>query len=110
MLKCALLDANIIIEAYQLGIWENLIERVEINVSSIVAHDEARFYSKKEKRIPQPIDLKQLIAEGRIKESSATHEEIKAFLNKFDSVFVGGLHDGESESLALIMHGKIKDC
>ena len=35
-----------------------LIERVDISVSSIVAHSEALFYSKKEKRVPEPIDLK----------------------------------------------------
>lgn len=27
MLKCVLLDANIIIEAYRLGIWDKLIEK-----------------------------------------------------------------------------------
>lgn len=109
MLKCALLDANIIIEAYQFGIWEKLIERVDISVSSIVAHSEALFYSKKEKRVPEPIDLKRLILKGKIEEFSATQEEIATFLNNFDRVFVGGLHDGEAESLALIMHGRIKD-
>jgi hypothetical protein len=44
MLKCVLFDANIIIEAYQLGVWEKLIDRMEIIVSSIVAHSEALFY------------------------------------------------------------------
>ncbi len=45
MLKCVLLDASIVIEAHKIGVWENLIERVEIIVSSIVAHQEALFYS-----------------------------------------------------------------
>ena len=62
MLKCVLLDANIIIEAYHLGIWAKLIERVEICVSSIVAHTEALFYIRKEKRVPEAINLKNLIA------------------------------------------------
>lgn len=109
MLKCVLLDANIIIEAYKFGIWEKLVEQVEIRVSSIVAHSEALFYSKKERRVPEPIDLKRLITKGKIEEFPATQKEITTFLNKFDRVFVGGLHDGEAESLALIMHGGMKD-
>ncbi len=96
MPKCVLLDANIIIEAYKMGVWEKLIEKVEIIVSSIVAHDEALFYSKKEGGVPEPINLKNLIEEGKIKEISASQEVIAEFLNKFDRVFVEGLHLGES--------------
>lgn len=57
MLKCVLLDANIIIEAYELGIWEKLVEKTEVSVSSIVAHKEALFYTEKEDGIPEPINL-----------------------------------------------------
>ena len=39
MLKCVLLDANIIIESHKVGVWEKLIDRVEIVVSSIVAYN-----------------------------------------------------------------------
>ena len=57
MLKCVLLDSNIVIEAYHLGIWEKLIERVEISVSSIVAHTESLFYDRKMGRVPAAINL-----------------------------------------------------
>ncbi len=80
MLKCVLLDASIVIEAHKIGVWENLIERVEIIVFSIVAHQEALFYSEKEKGIPGPINLKRLIDNGKIQEISATPEEIALFL------------------------------
>ncbi len=109
MLKCVLLDANIIIEAYRLGIWEKLIDNVEISVSSIVARDEVLFWSKKEGGIPEAINLEKLISKGKIKEFAASADEVAAFLNKFDSVYVQGLHAGENEALALIMHGKIND-
>ena len=36
MLKCVLLDANIIIESYVLGAWEKLIGQAEIFVSSVI--------------------------------------------------------------------------
>jgi hypothetical protein len=45
MLKCVLLDAYIIIESHKVGVWEKLIDRVEIVVSSIVAHKESHFSS-----------------------------------------------------------------
>lgn len=109
MLKCVLLDANIIIESHKVGVWEKLIDRVEIVVSSIVAHKESHFYSEKEGGIPEPINLKRLIQDGKIKEISATPEEIAGFSNYFDRVFVFGLDDGEIESLALIKSGKLKD-
>ena len=80
MLKCVLLDASIIIEAYKIGVWEKLIDRVEIVVSSIVAHKESHFYSKEEGGIPESINLKRLIQDGKIKEISASLEEMADFL------------------------------
>ena len=68
MLKCVLLDACIVIEAHKLGIWDNLIKKAEITVSSIVAHDESLFYSIQENKIPESIIVKSLIDEGKIKE------------------------------------------
>ncbi|HEA67641.1 MAG TPA: hypothetical protein ENI07_12575 [Desulfobacterales bacterium] len=73
MPKCVLLDACIVIEAHKLGIWENIIEKAEITVSSIVAHDESLFYSIQESKIPESIDLKSLIDEGKIKEISCLY-------------------------------------
>ena len=108
-LKCVLLDANIIIEAYKLGIWEELIERVEFTVSSIVANDEVLFFSKQENKIPTPINLRSLIEEGKINELSATQEEMTSFMEIFDSVFSQRLDPGELESLSLIETGKAGD-
>lgn len=109
MLKCVLLDANIIIESHKVGVWEKLIEKVAIVVSSIVAHKESHFYSKEEGGIPEPINLKRLILDGKIKEISATPEEMADFSNYFDRVFLFGLDDGEIESLSLIKSGKLQD-
>jgi hypothetical protein len=86
-----------------------LINRVQIVVSSIVAHKESHFYSKEEGGIAEPISLKRLIQDGKIKEISATPEEMANLLNYFDRVFVFGLDDGEIESLSLIKSGKLKN-
>ena len=109
MLKCVLLDANIIIESYALGAWEKLVNQTEIYVSSVIVNDEALFFSTKDGEIPEPIKLKKLITEGKIKETSATTQELRGFRDKFDSLFVGGLHDGEAECLALMMYERGTD-
>jgi len=109
MLKCILLDANIIIEAYELGIWVKLIDQIHIIVSSIVAYKESLFYSKQHSGIPEAINLKKLVSEGKIQEIEATQNEIDEFYNKFDTVFAAQLHDGEAESLTLIMHNKVSE-
>jgi hypothetical protein len=107
MLKCVLLDANVIIESYVLGVWEKLIDQTEMYVSSVIVKDEARFYSAADGAIPEPINLKKLISEEKIKEVTATAKEVKGFRDKFDSVFVEGLHDGEAECLALMMYDRV---
>ena len=104
-----LLDANVIIEAHKIGVWEKLIDRVQIVVSSIVAYKEAHFYSEEEGGIPEPINLKRLIMDGKIKELAATPEELADFVNYFDKVFIFRIDDGEIESLALIESGKLQD-
>ena len=50
-----------------------------------------------------------IVQDGKIKEISATPEEMADFLKYFDRVFVFGLDDGEIESLSLIKSGKLKD-
>jgi len=65
-----------------------------------VAHKESLFYSKEEGGIPEPINLKRLILDGKIKEISATPEEMANFLNYFDRVYVFRLDDGEIECSA----------
>ena len=109
MLKCVLLDANIVIEAYRLGIWEKLLKKVEISVSSVVAHTESLFFVRKEGRVPEAINLKKLISEGKIKEYSASSNELADLYSLFDRVFIEGIHEGEAESLALILKRRLKD-
>ncbi len=106
-LKCVLFDANIIIEAYKLGIWEKLIDAVKIITPSIIVKEEALFFIKKKKR--EAINLPSLINRGKIKELSASAEDLKALLDIFDRVFIEGLHEGESEALSLIKENKIED-
>lgn len=104
--KCLLLDANIVIEAYKLGIWDQLIERFSIAVPSIVVKNEALFYSKKDRGIPEPINLPDLIIQGKIVEIGADSNDLLTLDQNFDLAFKEGLDPGEREALAIIMCGK----
>ena len=103
--RCVLLDACIIIEAHLLGVWESLVDQVEILVSSIVAHDEALFYVKGE--LIAALDLKTFITKGKIQEVAATVREMASLMDIFDRSFTDVLHDGEIEALALILQQKV---
>jgi len=47
-----LLDAVIVIEAHALGIWKNLLSKVEILVLSTVVRNEAFYFDTKERETP----------------------------------------------------------
>jgi len=108
-LKLLLLDANVIIKAHKLGIWQLLIERAEIVVPSIIARDEALYYSLEEGQIPTSINVPLLIDAGKIKEFSASLEELDELQSKFDREFVEHIHPGEREALALLFAGRLPD-
>lgn len=99
----------IVITAHQEGIWLPLIEAFEIIVPSIIARDEVFFYSEKLRGIPKEINLPDLAADGKITELAATVEELRSLSDLFDTVFLEGLHEGESEALALLLSGKTKE-
>lgn len=102
-----LLDADVVIETYTLGIWQTLIERCKVLLPSIVVHDEALFFQRDINGIPQEINLPMLVDADKVIEVAATTEEIIAFRALFDRVFIETLHDGEVEALALLNVGKV---
>ncbi len=94
-----LLDADVVIKTHELGVWENLIEVVEVAVGATVVRDEALFYSKRTDAIPKDIDLPRLVHERKLTELSASVKE----LSQIRSVeFNISLHPGEMEALALL--------
>lgn len=104
--RCVLLDADVVIEAHELGIWQTLIERSKVLLPSIVVHDEALFFRRDIGGIPEGINLPILVQAGKVIEVAATIEEIVALRALFDRVFIETLHDGEIEALALLKAGK----
>ncbi|MBI2061549.1 MAG: hypothetical protein HYT87_17550 [Nitrospirae bacterium] len=97
-----LADANIVIVAYDISVWEQLIARHKIVVPGTVIDDEALFYSTDQAAVPSPINLQELVNQGKIERVDATASEIGALKKSFNDVFLQSLDPGETEALAVI--------
>lgn len=97
-----LLDACIVIDAYSLGVWKDLVAAAQVVAPSIVIHNEAQFYESERGAVPTEIDLSRLLGCGMIEEEAASTSEMRAVLAYFDRSTREGLDPGEIEALAII--------
>ena len=103
-----LLDANVIIEAYALDVWNKLLDKIKAVVPSSVVQDEAFYFDKKKSGKRLAIDLNKFIDSGRILEVAATAIELQNLRKIFDDLTLEGLDPGELEALALLNSGRLK--
>ncbi len=104
-----LLDADVVIEAHRLGVWEELVARSAVACPGAVVHDEALFYCTDEYSVPTSIHLPSLVAAGRIAMLEATADDLRELAAILTPDALEGLHPGESEALALLLVGKARD-
>lgn len=95
-------DASVIIAAYELDVWNALLQETDVAVTSIIAHDEAQFFDSKIDAVPASINLTALINQGVIPEISASVSDIERVRTVFDKELNLDLHDGEVEAIAII--------
>jgi hypothetical protein len=98
-LKLLILDANVVIHLHEFGIWGKLIAACDVHLPGTVVN-EADFYDLDGQR--QYIDLSDDIGDGRVKVFNIALDEIKAFRDRFEPLYVDGLDDGETEALAYL--------
>lgn len=98
-----LLDADVVIEAHRLGVWEVLIARSGVACPATVVHDEALFYCKEEHSVPASIHLPRLAAAGQIAMLEGTADDLRRLDATLTPDVLGRLHPGESEALALLL-------
>jgi hypothetical protein len=99
----------IVIEAHRLGIWHDLMSKVQVVLPATVVRDEAFYFETKAGRKPHAIDLGESIKTGRITQEAAALEELQELFAIFDNLTLGGLHPGELEALALLRAEKLGD-
>ncbi len=99
-LRLVILDANIVIYLHQLGIWPQVVDRCEIILGRTVAEQEVLFYEVDDER--HEIDLAKDIAESRVQVVDVLASEVVKFRSRFESLYMEGLHAGETESLVYL--------
>lgn len=102
-LQLLILDAGVVIKLHELGLWNKVIERCDVYLSSIVAYREVRYHQAENDEWGQDIDLSSAIASQQIKVFELVHTELAAFRSRFDESYFAGLDDGEAESLAYLV-------
>lgn len=100
-LKLLILDANIVIHLFELGLWGAVLEKWEIHLASVVAFQEAEFYFDGSHAIE--IDLNPFIASGQLKVFETPAAKLQNFKSQFDSTYLERLDPGETESLVFLL-------
>ena len=98
-LRFLVLDANIVIKLFELGLWRQLCDRSEIVLADTVVAEEVQFYLD-EQGERQEIDLSHDVRDRRVLVVSVGVDTLKRFLDRFDPVYAERLDPGEKESLA----------
>ncbi|RLS76381.1 MAG: hypothetical protein DWI02_11295 [Planctomycetota bacterium] len=101
-LKLLILDAGVVIHLHELQLWQPLLVSCDVHLSRIVAEREVLFEPNEDGGYGDDIDLRPDVSAGRINVFEVTASDVKRFRESFDSLYIGDLDDGESESLAFL--------
>ena len=99
-LKFLLLDADVVIKIFELGLWDQIIEHCDIHISRTIIENEALYYKSGE--IHERINLTPHKENKIITEVDIQLSELNDFRNKFGLNYLDRLHSGETESLAYL--------
>ena len=105
--RLLLLDANVVIYLFEVGLWDKLVDRCEVLLSRIVAEREAQFYEDDDGE-KHYFELQPDIISGRVTVVDASLSDIKVFRDLFDPLYLSRLDDGEAESLAYLANSTEK--
>lgn len=100
--RCILADANIVIKAHELGVWEPLCRAFRIAVPSTVVGEAYKYHLPGHEQEFE-IDLVKLGERGEVERCEATVQQIASVLEHFDPVFRQRMDPGEAETLAVLI-------
>jgi len=100
-----LLDANVVIEAFRLGIWDQLITCCDVHLSRTIVETEAHFYLDQQGN-RHDFDLSGHVRSGAIQMFDVELTELAAFRAEFDPVYLEKLDPGETESLIHLLRSR----
>jgi hypothetical protein len=99
-LRLLLLDANVIIQLFKIGIWGRLVEQCDIHLAQSVV-GESQFYEN-DVGERSYISLEQDIASNKISVFDLPISNLIDFKKQFDRIYLDRLDPGECESLAFL--------
>jgi hypothetical protein len=102
-LKFLLLDANVVIYLFKLGLWNKLVELCDILLARTVMR-EAHFYED-DKGARHDFDLSRYESNGAIAVFDVPLPDLQVFRSSFDPTYLDKLDAGEAESLAYLVKG-----
>jgi len=97
-----LLDAGPIIKLFELGIWDNFIEKCDVTIARTVAEDEVIFASKEHDKEYIDFGLKPWEEKGLIKIIEMEPSEVKAFYEESNLEGKYRIDPGEEETLVFL--------
>jgi len=98
--RLLLLDANVVIYLFQLGIWDKFVESCDVHMERTII-EQCKYY-KDDNEGKRPIDLSAYMKRGDIVEETAELTELVSLKDKFGSDIIERLDRGEAEALALL--------
>jgi hypothetical protein len=69
---CVILDALVVVEAHALGIWDNLLDKIDAVIPSTVVKNEAFFFDSKKTGRRGAILISRAVSSGKVAEIAAT--------------------------------------
>ena len=100
--KLLLLDANIVIHLFRIGIWDRVVEQCDVHLARTVLNEAHFFLDDQGQRCD--FDLSPYAQAGSISVFDLEPSDLSAFRNQFDAIYIEQLDDGETESLAYLLN------
>lgn len=95
-----LLDADVIIDLHKFGVWDEILSKHKIFISSIILRQEVYYYED-EQGNQHDIDMKKDMNK-RFKVRPVNAQDLAGFAERFDAVLGPEIHHGEKEALHLL--------
>lgn len=100
--RLLLLDANVVICLFELGLWDKIVKRCDVHLSATVV-GEADFFIGAD-GMEHEIDLRGYVESGAITIFEVPLEKIREFFDEFSESYAGDLDPGEAESLTYLLN------
>lgn len=97
--RLILLDTNVVVRLFELGIWDSVTKRFRIVLTEAVV-EESQFYTRDGERIY--IDWEPILAGGAVEVRQVPLREIERFKSRFDATYLDRFDSGETEAMTLM--------